>query len=102
MKKEIKQIVALLEERDPERLLGVGMRINIAEILYNDGYRKQDDVNSAEKDRDYWINEFNELEKENIKLRAVIKAIADCEALKLDNFGAVDFKRIMKKCGVEL
>lgn len=42
MKKEIKQIVSLLEENDPQKLLDVGMRINIAEILYNDGYRKCD------------------------------------------------------------
>lgn len=45
----------------------------------------------------YWINEFNELEKENISLSNIVKEIEKSEELKLDNFGTIDLERIKEK-----
>lgn len=65
-------------------------------------FQQEETRKAAEKDRDYWINEFNELEERFLKHRSMLKAIESSEELKHDNFGVVDFKRLLKQFGVKL
>ncbi len=50
----------------------------------------------------HWINEFNELEQEKIRLFYILKAIESSELLKFDNFGQVDLERIKEKFNKEI